>query len=116
MVLTLIGDYMSYNLAPSIHEMNYRVAMTVVENQRAEIAALKAQLVSLCNNFLGWAILDKDDVIRDVRAKLHGLGFENGPYTQEDVIRNDRDWAGCAPHRVVVLIGIPYEETSNRSR
>lgn len=101
---------MTYELAPSIHEMNYRAAMTVVENQRAEIATLKTQLESLRNGILGWAIVG-DGEIQAIRHVKHGMGFENEPYTQEDVSRMNREWAGYAPHEIVTLIGIPYEQS-----
>jgi len=108
---------LTYELAPSIHEMNYRAAMTAVENLRAENAALKAELQSLRDSFIGWAILDKDGAIRNVCPKTHPFfGYANEPYTQEEIDYEDREWAGCAPHRIVTLIGIPYEETSNQSR
>lgn len=102
---------MTYELAPSIHEMNYRAAMTAVGNLRAENAALKAELNELRNDILGWCVVDKDCTIRNVRPKIHGLGFPNDKFTQEDIKRIDRDWPGCAPHRIVTLIGIPYEES-----
>lgn len=42
------------SLAPSIHEMNYRAAMTAVENLRAENAALKAQAQQGAGEVVAW--------------------------------------------------------------
>lgn len=62
----------------------------------------------------GWAIVDSRG--REVRQRarlndLFGSEYEAKPFDDDEVARQDRDFPGCAPHRVVTLYPEEVVET-----
>ena len=58
----------------------------------------------------GWAIVDNKGLERRTRARIQdffGSNQEAKPFSLEDVAREDREFAGCAPHRVITLFTHP---------
>lgn len=58
----------------------------------------------------GWAIEDKHGVaqaIRPARKEFFGCVQSTEPFTAEDIVKMDREWAGIAPHHVVTLYTTP---------
>lgn len=63
----------------------------------------------------GWAIVDKEGCEQTTRARvsdLFGAPYEASPLTQKDCARWDREFPGCAPHRLVTLYTTPVREQS----
>lgn len=58
----------------------------------------------------GWAIVDNKGLERRTRARIQdffGSNQEAKPFSLEDVAREDREFAGCAPHHVITLFTHP---------
>jgi hypothetical protein len=72
----------------------------------------------------GWAIVDNKGLERRTHARLQdffGSTQEAKPFSLEDVAREDREFAGCAPHRVITLFthlapGVPEDVTQDAQR